>query len=157
MSDAIPDLTAAFTAQHNMQITSYGKDPSTLRGEELMEFIRWNILACEDELHEAMGETGWKPWATSNHMNVDAFHGELVDAFHFFMNLCIASGLTADGLLAGYERKRFKNIARQAAGYDGVAGKCPKCHRALDDPHTECVYSVSSGRGVCQTVGAFVT
>lgn len=156
--DAIPvvtDLQGAFNAQLNAQITAYKKNPQELHGEELMWFLTWNSFALEDEIHEAMAETGWKPWATSKHINQEAFHGELVDAFHFFMNLCLASGLTAELLFDGYNKKLAKNIARQREMYDGVSTKCPKCKRAMDDAATICSYNVKSGRGFCQEVGAY--
>lgn len=156
MSDeSSADLQAAFAAQLNLQIDSYGANPLELMEEDRIEFIRWNVLALEDELHEALAETGWKPWATSRHINTDKFHGELVDAFHFFMNLCLVSGLTADQLLERYFEKRSINAKRQARGYDGVEGKCPKCRRALDDPTVVCKYNPKTGLGWCQDLGAF--
>ena len=153
-STMVTDLQGAFNAQLNAQIAAYKQDPRQLEGKELMWFLTWNCFALEDELHEAMGETGWKPWATSNHLNAEAFHGELVDAFHFFMNLCLASGLTVEKLFEGYNIKLQKNIQRQRDAYDGL-NKCPKCRRALDDDATTCNYNKDSGRGFCQEVGAF--
>ncbi len=148
-------LADAFAAQLALQIDAYGADPRDLVEDERIEFIRWNVLALEDELHEALGETGWKPWATSRHVNTDKFHGEMVDAFHFFMNLCLVSGLSAENLLARYAEKREINARRQARGYDGVEGKCPKCRRALDDPHVSCKYNVKTSLGWCSEYGAF--
>lgn len=107
----------------------------------LMAQIRENILACTDELHEAMNETGWKPWASESFINNEAFRNELVDAWHFFMNLMILGGMTADDLYEGYLAKRKINAQRQIDGYDGVSTKCPGCKRALDDPTTECYYN----------------
>ena len=53
----------ALKAQLELQITSYGSDPRGSDDNEKLEWIRWNVLALEDELHEALAETGWKPWA----------------------------------------------------------------------------------------------
>lgn len=128
----------ALRAQYELQLNAYGSDPVELPEHEKIEFIRWNVLALEDELHEALAEVGWKPWATSKHINRDAFKGELVDAFHFLMNLMIVTGIDADEFLAGYREKNLRNAARQAEGYDGVKGKCPGCRRALDDPAVKC-------------------
>lgn len=128
----------ALADQHALQQKSYKKDPTTLDDEERAEFIRWNVLALEDELHEALQEVGWKPWATSRHLNRDAFKGELVDAYHFFMNLMLAADIDADEFLEAYQAKRTKNAKRQAEGYDGVTGKCPHCKRALDDSAVMC-------------------
>jgi dimeric dUTPase (all-alpha-NTP-PPase superfamily) len=123
----------ALRDQHELQIASYKKDPVGLDEETRTEFIRWNVLALEDELHEALGEVGWKPWATSRHLNREPFKKELVDALHFFMNLMLAADIDADELLDAYQAKREVNAKRQADGYDGVAGKCPRCSRALED------------------------
>lgn len=119
--------------QRKLQIDSYKQDPQELKGHDRVEFIRWNMLALEDELHEALGEVGWKPWAKSRHVNEPAFHGEMVDAFHFFMNLMLVTGMTADDLYDGYIEKRKRNAKRQEDGYDGVANKCPTCRRDIDD------------------------
>jgi len=127
-----------YDAQHKLQIESYGSDPVLLEGKEATDFIMWNVVALTDELHEALAEVGWKPWATSRHINRDAYRGELVDAFHFFMNLMMVADITPSELMAEYYKKRQKNADRQAAGYDGVSTKCPGCHRALDDDAVEC-------------------
>lgn len=132
-------------AQRALQINTYGIDPPTLDGDERVEFIRWNVLALEDELHEALGEVGWKPWATSRHLNRESYVGELVDAWHFLMNLLLVAGVTEEEFVARYDAKRRRNAERQVEGYDGVADKCPKCWRALDDKHTGCKLGVQRG------------
>jgi dimeric dUTPase (all-alpha-NTP-PPase superfamily) len=115
-----------------------GKAIEDFTDAERMEAIRDNVLACTDELHEALAETGWKPWATSNHVNVEAFHSEMVDAWHFFMNLMLHTGMSMGELARGYEAKNAKNYQRQAKGYDGVTTKCPGCKRAYDDDAVMC-------------------
>ncbi len=132
------DLTVAFNAQQALQITSYGADPYELEGEDRTEYIMWNVLAATDELHELLNEVGWKPWATSRHVNEEAAKGELVDVFHFFMNLSMALHMGPEELMQKYIEKRQINARRQEEGYDGVDGKCPKCKRALDDPAVQC-------------------
>jgi dimeric dUTPase (all-alpha-NTP-PPase superfamily) len=128
----------ALKAQLELQIKSFGSDPTKLSDTEKLEWIRWNVLALADELHEALAETGWKPWAKSKHINRDAYVSELVDAFHFLMNLMLVVDCSADEFLKKYFEKRGINADRQADGYDGVRGKCASCKRALDDPAVEC-------------------
>lgn len=128
----------ALNAQLELQVKSFKQDPRFLNDADRVAWIRWNILALEDELHEALAETGWKPWASSQHLNRDAFVGELVDAFHFLMNLMLVANCTAEEFLARYEEKRGINAARQAEGYDGTTSKCGQCKRALDDPSVTC-------------------
>ena len=131
-------LAEAFDLQHELQIRSFGSDPAELQGEERIEFFKNMKLALQDELHEALQEMGWKPWATSKHFNTEAVQGELVDAFHFFMNLCIVAEMTPNMLFDKYLAKRTKNQKRQEEGYDGVSTKCPGCKRALDDDAVDC-------------------
>lgn len=132
-------LIEAFELQRQLQERSYGKDPSQITDpQERVQFIKDMNLALQDELHEMLAEVGWKPWATSRHVNEDAAKGELVDAFHFFMNLCMAVKMDADELFERYKSKRLKNAKRQADGYDGIEGKCPGCKRALDDDAVQC-------------------
>jgi hypothetical protein len=129
----------ALAAQHELQKNSFGKDPADLESDEdKLEWIRWNVLALEDELHELLAETGWKPWAKSKHINREAYISELVDSFHFLMNLMLVVDCSVPEFLAKYFEKRGINIKRQEAGYDGVTGKCQECHRALDDAGVHC-------------------
>lgn len=134
------NLADAMYRQEYLQTFVYGNgvSPRDFSDEGKIEFIKTNVLALTDELHEALNEVGWKPWASSRHINRDAFKGELVDALHFFMNLCIAAGIDAPELLEGYVSKSAKNVKRQKDGYDGVSEKCPGCKRALDDDAVTC-------------------
>lgn len=118
----------------------HGHDPATMTPEERAAFVREQVLACEDELHEALKEVGWKSWATSRHLHRDAFLHELVDAQLFLDNLLLVAlrpGQTVVELQAEVDQLVLERIERanqrQVDGYDGVAGKCPSCHRALDD------------------------
>lgn len=127
------DMQEMLDWQLMLQRRSYGKDPANLSEEERAEWIRWNVLALEDELHEALGEVGWKPWATSRHVNREQFRNELVDAWHFFMNLLLCVGVDAEEFFAAYMAKAQKNAKRMADGYDGVSGKCKECRRDLSE------------------------
>ena len=135
MSDSLKRM---LDAQRALQVNSFKNDPATLTDEGAVEWIRWNTLALEDELHEALAEVGWKPWATSKHVNREAFIAELVDAWHFFMNLMLVVDCTAEEFADRYFAKHQLNAERQAKGYDGIAGKCTECKRALDDPAVHC-------------------
>jgi hypothetical protein len=122
----------------------YGQSEWYSNRDEQVEYIRTCMLAALDELHEALNETSWKSWATHRYVNSDAFFAELVDAWHFMMNMALASGVAdspekiADEFAAQYFKKRERNAQRQREGYDGVSSKCPRCRRAYDDEHVEC-------------------
>lgn len=139
--DHLQGLREMLQAQRDLQRDAYGVDigdPSQMSPGYAMESIRTNMLALIAEGVEALEETGWKPWATSNHINHNAFFSEMEDMWHFYMNLMIISGMTAEDLYNGYFKKRELNLQRQIEGYDGVANKCPGCRRALDDEFTRC-------------------
>lgn len=116
-----------------LQREAFGVDPYRLEGTEREEYVRWNVLAAEDELHEALGEISWKPWASKEYFNREEFIGELVDVLHFVANLLAVSGVSGDELTTRYSSKQQKNRDRQSSGYDGVTGKCPGCRRDLSE------------------------
>lgn len=122
-----------------LQIRYYGNDPMELKDEAKIDYIKWNYIAAVKELGEMLDEVGWKPWATSRHINDDAAAGEIVDVMHFLANMLLAFGWTDEELGYYYAKKMQKNRERMASGaYDGVTGKCPACGRALDDEYVLC-------------------
>lgn len=150
----ITNLHEMFQQQDYLQTHVYGDGTSptellnitddegdNYKGIAIEEYKNMHV-ALVDELHEALNEIGWKPWASSQHFNQEAVKGELVDAFHFFMNLCMIAQVTPDDLIQGYINKSAKNIQRQEDGYDGVSTKCPGCGRALDDDAVHCLAQV---------------
>ena len=148
-------LYEMFESQRSLQLSMppLNKDPAQLEGVERIQFFKDMKLALESELQEMLDEMGWKPWASSRHFNADAVRGELVDVFHFFMNLWLAAGGTADDLFKAYLIKREKNLKRQQQGYDGVSTKCRVCHRALDDDAVNCWMNQDGTEGQCEVDG----
>lgn len=120
-------------------------DPYEMTFEELARFITWNVTALMAELGEMLNEVGWKPWASSRHINMPAAMDEMVDAWHFFLNILLAQAAwhkvdlstMALAFEAQYVKKNAKNLQRQIEGYDGVSGKCAHCHRELDSIHPD--------------------
>lgn len=133
-------LETMMNNQYILQRDTYGIDYFNMTDEERIHHFKEMLHAFNDEMHEALGEMGWKPWASSRHFNTPAVQGELVDAWHFFMNLMLIAKMTPLDLYEKYDAKRRKNMQRQADGYDGVSTKCPKCRRALDDDAVNCHY-----------------
>lgn len=129
-----------YRAQTNLQRDTYlgGKHPTELDDAAKMEYLRTNFLALFNEVNEAMDETGWKPWATSNHINYEAYRSELVDAFHFFLNLLFTAGITPHEFFNKFMEKNDRNRQRQVEGYDGLKGKCPGCKRDYLDAGVMC-------------------
>lgn len=117
----------------HLQRTSFGINPPSLVGEEQADYIRWNVLAATDELHEFLQECPvWKPWSSSIIINRDAAVGELVDSMHFIANLLVMLGVTGEELTDRYKAKQAVNKKRQEDGYTGNE-KCPGCKRDLSE------------------------
>jgi len=127
------NFTSWLNSTLDLQRSAFEIDPPYLKEDERAEFIRWNVLAAEDELHEALNEVGWKPWATDRYFNRDAFVGELIDVMHFIANLLVTAGVTGDELSQRYHSKQQRNRYRQEIGYTGTDGKCPTCRRDFED------------------------
>lgn len=172
MTDFPDRLSIMFYKQQAMQTDTLkdyrysvtADDLATMTQEQLIsqiDAIKTAILGLTDELHEALSETGWKPWASSKHINRDAVVGELVDAWHFLMMLFLLVGAGPDELWSGYLKKIMKNQARQKRGYDGVSDKCGACGRAMDDDTTGCVGTAKDPAtgawtsGICAEYGRY--
>jgi hypothetical protein len=135
------DTNDFLNMQRSLQISmkeanpTQGGDPYLMDLEELIEFIRWNHTALV---------VGWKPWATSRHIHMPNALHEMVDAWHFFLNMMLGFGAMAgwtpqdlgDEFTQYYIAKNRKNLERQQEGYDGVSTKCLVCNRELSE--TEC-------------------
>lgn len=88
------------------------------------EFININILASLDELSESLRETAWKNpkyincgWKKRQEYNAENFKEELIDLWHFLINLSIASGMDADELHRRFTNKNKINHQRQENKY----------------------------------------
>lgn len=143
-------LAAMIDAQLQLQ-RACNLDPLGMTMDERIAFIKDMVLATTDELHETLNEVGWKPWASSRHINEEAAFSELRDAWQFLTNLMlVVTQLSPTELASKLEtelyRKHSINYAR-IGNYDGVSSKCPKCGRALDDPETKCEPDL----GICVT------
>lgn len=70
------------------------------------------------ELGEALQELRSKPWKqTWSPTDIDKFKEEMADALHFFVEMCITAGMSANDLFHAYFRAWEKNRDRQANGY----------------------------------------
>jgi len=142
-------LEEIFGAQAGLQ-ARLGHRFSHMSIEERIDYINLNVLAATDELHEALNETTWKPWtAGERKIHRDEYVGELVDVFHFIVNLALAVECSPHELWVRYLEKNFRNHARQDAGYTGE--KCDKCGGELDRPGIPPIISSSfPGRKFCR-------
>lgn len=144
-------LEAMLAAQADVQKT-LGNDIPNMPDVDRMRYMTEMAWSACDEIHEAMGEVGWKSWATSNHINREEFMGEMTDAWLFFMNLMMAGGMTAEDLIERTSKKQDNTLMRFATGYDGRSTKCPRCKRAYDNEGVKCKPGAVGELGQCAYV-----
>lgn len=129
---SVPDrLYAMFQMQRELQRLINGYDPDEQSMEQRIDNIKDNVTAATAELFELLQEIGWKPWATSRHINRQEACGEWIDVWFFLMNIALHLDMTPDEMWHAYREKYVVNVNRQKDGYDGVTGKCPQCRRDL--------------------------
>jgi hypothetical protein len=85
------------------------------KGQARLKDFAWRIT---EELGEAMNCLKNKPWKQTQ-METDVTHyiEEVIDAFHFFIELCILSGMDAEDLYRMYFKKSEVNLFRQRSKY----------------------------------------
>lgn len=77
------------------------------------EWIQKTILATISELAEVLEESNFKWWKNRQPINEAALKEELVDVLHFFVSLCLRSGMDAEELYRLYCEKNRENFDRQ--------------------------------------------
>jgi len=109
------DLKFLFKLQDELQ-TKVGNFP-LVDDVQRQKFINMHSLALVDEVFEALRETPFKDWKKNQSYNEDKFKEELVDAWHFLINLSLASGMSGEELFSRFVNKNKVNIERQDKGY----------------------------------------
>lgn len=102
----------------------------------LVEYMRWNMLAIDDELAEMRQAISWKPWQHDKpYADREEILKEAVDVLHFVANIIVAAGGTDAELDKLYLEKMERNKKRQLDGYKvkDIGVKCALCARAIDD------------------------
>lgn len=86
--------------------------------QENIENIKNQTLAIIDEVMEALREIKWKPWKkTDNQFDLVSYRFELIDVFHFLINLFLLAGMTPELVMKYFFNKNRINIKRQRDGY----------------------------------------
>jgi len=83
------------------------------------QYINQMILACYEEVNEIMRETAYKnpkhvPFGWKKHQNWDLknYKDEIVDLWHFTMNLMLAVDMKPEEFFEIYKEKNKKNLER---------------------------------------------
>jgi len=77
------------------------------------EWIQRETLAMLSELAELLDEVNFKWWKNPKEINMENLKGELVDILHFFVSMCIKTGMTGEELYQRYLDKNKENFDRQ--------------------------------------------
>ena len=91
-----------------------------MQGANKAAYIKTQTLHCIDELCEMLHEVkGYKEWKRydyydefSNKVADTKATEEFIDALHFFVNIALAFGLSADDIFNKYMTKQMVNQAR---------------------------------------------
>lgn len=93
--------------------------------KERVAFIKEHSIHLNQEINEMLYELPYfKPWKDYSGLNEDKEQQmmakarmECIDAWHFFMNIMLALGFTADEFTYMYMKKNQENHRRQDDGY----------------------------------------
>lgn len=102
-----------------------GYDFESMDMQDRTIFIKEFSIHLNQEINEALYELPYfKPWKDYENMTEEEtiaalrrYKEELVDAFHFFMNMMVAIDFDAGEFFEMYMDKNKENIARQQRGY----------------------------------------
>lgn len=112
-------LATMFEMQRSLQ-AKLGYDFDSMDTDERKAYLDEYFKHAHQELFEAQLEVpGFKPWKKYSYDADDIGNSyqlakeELVDVWHFFMNLCLALGMGSQEFYKLYQEKNAENFDRQ--------------------------------------------
>lgn len=102
-----------------------GSDFDAMSAKERVAFIKEHSIHLNQEVNEMLYELPhFKPWKDYSALTeadeqkmLQKAKMELIDAWHFFMNMALGLGMSAEEFYAMYLAKNSENHRRQDAGY----------------------------------------
>jgi len=94
--------------------------------KERAAFLRDHFVFCNQEMQEMLYEIPffkhWKDYSKMTDEEIEEAYDkakeEVIDAWHFFINIMLGLGITAEELFTRYLNKHKENIRRQDEGYN---------------------------------------
>jgi dimeric dUTPase (all-alpha-NTP-PPase superfamily) len=80
-------------------------------------FVTEQATAMFVETGEMLQETNWKSWKKPSPINNKKFKEEIIDMWHFMLNISLAAGMDAQEILERFTDKHITNNERQDGGY----------------------------------------
>jgi dimeric dUTPase (all-alpha-NTP-PPase superfamily) len=74
-------------------------------------------LSLYVELGESLQETNFKNWKKPKPIEIEKYREELIDCWHFLINLTLASGMDSIDVYTRFVEKNETNKQRQKNGY----------------------------------------
>ena len=137
-----------------------GTDFSNMADKERAEFMRNHRGYLADELAEALYEMPeYKLWKDYSEMGCEArevawqkVRMELIDCLHFFVNLLLCAGMTAEEVHHMYMAKNAENHRRQDEGYTADKSYREQAVEdvlapTVEDKHITPTCTVTNGQG----------
>lgn len=95
-----------------------GTHPMIMNLSEREQETKEQILAMQAELIELLNEINWKPWKKKQKkVDQHELRFEIIDLFHFLLNIAIIWGMNSEDIAAYYRAKNKENHRRQDNGY----------------------------------------
>lgn len=126
----VPTLKEIFDMQLSLQKNMFarGKGIDYVNGsfKEKVDNLTIQKRNFDTEFNELLIRTPFKEWKTYSETQLSGFSSkeeeleakfEVVDAFHFFLNMALLMNMTADELSTMYYLKNKENFDRQERGY----------------------------------------
>ena len=114
-------LVRMFARQYKLQKRLHlGVDPAGFPEKEKVNYLVHRLTALIMEGAEALDHLPWKHWKTYQEPTPEELQElkyELIDVFHFLLNVFMATGGTPAEFVAIFEDKNKQNHARQDGGY----------------------------------------
>ncbi len=113
-------LEHIFEMQHR-----FDSDLTARRGldYDLGTWVQKEVLAILSELAELLDEVNFKWWKNPKPIDRERVKEELIDILHFFVSLCLKTGLSAEDVYRAYLAKNAENFRRQQ-GLSDKPGYC---------------------------------
>lgn len=125
MTKGLPEM---LSKQYELQASLYGAEKLSkimFDKEARVQYIKEHSIHLNQEINEMLYELPYfKPWKDYTSMGPEAqeiafqkARCEMIDAWHFFMNIMLALGFSPEEFVAMYFDKHAENLQRQEEHY----------------------------------------